>query len=66
MGRIKTARIKRVTKQLVAKYGSRFKPDFEENKKLVQELADIPSKKLRNIVAGYTTRLMRKKAEEKV
>ena len=64
MGRIKTTRIKRVTKQLVAKHGDLFKPNFEENKKLVYELAEIPSKKLRNIVAGYTTRLMRKKAEE--
>jgi len=61
MGRIKTQLIKRVTKELFSKHSKEFKKDFQENKKLVEKFADIPSKKLRNIIAGYITRL--KKSE---
>lgn len=39
------------------KHGEKFDTDFEKNKAMVTEAADIPSKKLRNIVAGYATRL---------
>ena len=50
MGRIKTSLIKRVTNKLVANHREDFKEDYEENKKLVEKYADIPSKKLRNII----------------
>lgn len=61
MGRIKTQQIKSVTQDLFERYGEEFTTDFEENKKIVDKRLDTPSKKLRNIVAGYATRL--KKAE---
>ena len=35
----------------------KFKKDFEINKKLLPDMAEIHSKKLRNIIAGYITRL---------
>ena len=57
MGRIKTQLIKRITKDLFKKHSEEFKTTFEENKQLVEKFADIPSKKLRNIIAGYITRL---------
>lgn len=60
MGRIKTALIKRVTKSLIKEYGKEFKEDFNENKLLVSRFTDCPSKKLRNIIAGYVTRLTKK------
>lgn len=63
MGRIKTMQIKRVTNQLIEKYRDQFKKNFEENKKLVERFADFPSKKLRNVTAGYVTRLMKIKQE---
>ena len=59
MGRIKTQLIKRVTNKLVKEHREEFKKDFEENKKVVEEFAIIPSKKLRNSIAGYVTRLMK-------
>ena len=62
MGRIKTQLIKRVTNKLVKEHREEFKKEFEDNKKLVEEFADIPSKKLRNGIAGYVTRL--KKEED--
>lgn len=64
MGRIKTALIKRVTKRLVKEHGDRVTKNFDENKKVVGEFAEFRSKKLRNIVAGYATRLKKKAQEE--
>ena len=59
MGRIKTALIKRVTNELVDLHRDSFTKNYEENKKIVGNFADIPSKKLKNIIAGYVTRLMK-------
>ena len=61
MGRIKTQLVKRTTLQLIEENADKFKTDFDENKKIVEELANIPSKKLRNIIAGYATRLTKSK-----
>lgn len=63
MGRIKTAFVKRITKKLVSENRDQFKENFEENKKIVGELADIPSLKLRNVIAGYVTRIIKSKQE---
>ncbi len=38
------------------KHGEAFGADFEENKKALEELALIPSKQLRNRIAGYITK----------
>lgn len=59
MGRIKTKLVKRITRDLIKKYGTNFKTNFEENKKLVSKFTDVPSLKMRNIIAGYVTRLMK-------
>ncbi|MBI2151571.1 30S ribosomal protein S17e [Candidatus Woesearchaeota archaeon] len=60
MGRIKTTPIKRKTKELYNKYGDKFTGDFEQNKKIIPQYADIASKKIKNIITGYITRLKRK------
>ena len=59
MGRIKTQLIKRVTFDLLEAHREQFSSNFDENKQKVSELADIPSKKIRNIIAGYITRLVK-------
>jgi ribosomal protein S17E len=56
MGRIKTALIKRTTVQLMAGYDG-FSEDFELNKKILKDT--MPSKSIRNKVAGYISRLAR-------
>ncbi len=61
MGRIKTSLIKRVTKKIVAEHGDRLIPNFDENKKVVEGVIITQSKKIRNVVAGYATRLTKKK-----
>ncbi len=57
MGRIKTKQVKAITQDLQQKFGGEFKDTFEENKVLVSSKLSGPSKKLRNIIAGYVTRL---------
>lgn len=59
MGRIKTQQIKRLTYKLLEEYRADFAKDFEENKVAVQKHVEPINKKLRNVVAGYITRLMR-------
>ena len=51
--------IKRTSNELVEKHPNKFKKDFTENKKIVSSLTDVKSKKIRNIVAGYVTRLVK-------
>lgn len=63
MGRIKTTQIKRVAKKLVRDNSDKFKKDFSENKKIVSELIDVYSKKLRNVITGYVTRLVKTKED---
>lgn len=56
MGRIRPTYIKRVSIELVEKYPKAFNKDFENNKKMVGDLADVYSTKMRNRIAGYITR----------
>ena len=58
MGKVGTEQVKRIARQLLDRYPSRFTADFENNKKLVDILTNISSTKLRNKVAGYTARLV--------
>lgn len=57
MGRIKTQLVKRVTHKLMDEQGDNFTKEFDKNKGLVNEYTDVQSKKIRNIIAGYITRL---------
>jgi small subunit ribosomal protein S17e len=61
MGRIKTKLIKRKTKEIM-KSNAAITDKFENNKKAAESVAEFRSKKMRNIVAGYLTRL--KKAQD--
>jgi len=57
MGRIKTKLIKRKTKELNKIHGEHFTTDFVQNKELTNRYTVVRSKKLRNIIAGYMTRI---------
>lgn len=57
MGRIKTQLLRRTGLKLFREHEKEFKSDFTFNKKKVDELILVQSKKLRNIIAGYITRL---------
>jgi len=63
MGRIKTTLVKRVSHKIVKENPGKFKEDFDSNKKIVDECLDVPSKKLRNVISGYITRLVKQNKE---
>ncbi len=65
MGRIKTVLIKRLSLKLLEKYREKFTEDFGKNKEAVSQLTDVGSVKLKNAIAGYVTRLVRRGGEEK-
>ncbi len=56
MGRIKSTLIKRTARAML-KEENKFEEGFETNKKLIGN--SMPSKRLRNGIAGYVTRLKR-------
>ncbi len=62
MGRIKSKLVKRTANALL-KRKNQFTGDFEENKKVLK--VKMPSKKIRNQIAGYITRLKTKENSEK-
>ena len=55
MGRIKTKLIKRTSRELLKNSPESFGKTFEENKKALGSI--LPSKRMRNGVAGYIARL---------
>jgi small subunit ribosomal protein S17e len=57
LGKVRTEQVKRIARELLERYEDKFTTDFETNKRLVDSLTNISSKKLRNKVAGYTARL---------
>ncbi|BAW31571.1 MAG TPA: 30S ribosomal protein S17e [Methanothermobacter sp.] len=63
MGNIRTAFVKRIAKELIENNPDKFTLEFEENKKLVEELSTVNTKHLRNKIAGYITRLMRQQSQ---
>jgi len=58
LGKVQTEQVKRIARELVEQFPDKFTRDFENNKKLVKALTNISSTKIRNQVAGYTTRLV--------
>lgn len=45
---------------MIEKYYTRLTLDFHTNKRICDEIATIPTKRLRNKVAGYVTHLMKR------
>ncbi len=57
MGRIKTSYVKRVGKELFEKYHGEFTTDFTKNKEFLKNNFEVDSYKLKNVIAGYITKL---------
>ncbi|KAJ3438902.1 40S ribosomal protein S17 [Anaeramoeba flamelloides] len=60
MGRVRTKTVKRAARLIVEKYYTKLTIDFQVNKKICGEVASIPTKRLRNKIAGYVTHLMKR------
>ncbi|KAJ1994046.1 40S ribosomal protein S17.e.B [Dimargaris cristalligena] len=60
MGRVRTKTVKKASRVVIEKYYPRLTLDFQTNKRICDEVAIIPSKRLRNKIAGFTTHLMKR------
>merc|ERR1712078_662021 len=60
MGRVRNKTVKRSSKKIVERYYQRLTLDFNTNKRICDEVAMIPSKRLRNKIAGFTTHMMKR------
>lgn len=66
MGKSRALKTKRIVKLLLDKHSDRFSSDFEENKKVIDEVTTIVSKPLRNRIAGHITKLFVAKSETEI
>lgn len=62
MGRIKSLMVKKAAKQLISTVSELFASNFAHNKRILG--ATMPSKPIRNKIAGYIARLKRAKQRE--
>ncbi|KAH7962809.1 ribosomal protein S17 isoform X2 [Amblyomma americanum] len=60
MGRVRTKTVKKASRLIIEKYYTKLTLDFHTNKRICEEIAQIPSKKLKNKIAGFVTHLMKR------
>jgi len=60
MGRVRTKTVKKASRVIIEKYYTKLTLDFHTNKRILEEVALIPSKPLRNKIAGFITHLMKR------
>ncbi|UYV67815.1 RPS17 [Cordylochernes scorpioides] len=59
-GRVRTKTVKKASRVIIEKYYPRLTMDFHTNKRICEEIAHIPSKRLKNQIAGFMTHLMKR------
>ena len=57
-------RIKRISTEVLAIYKDKFGTDFAQNKKILDQIAIVRSKGLKNEIAGYITTYIKREIEE--
>ncbi len=57
-------RTRRISELILERYPDAFGSDYAKNKKALEELTVIPSKQLRNHVAGYIAKTLKTNAAE--
>ena len=63
LGKVRTDTVKRVSREVLRRFPERFSGDWESDKQAVNDLVSTQSKRLRNRIAGYVTRLKVVEAE---
>ncbi len=63
MGKVRTDTVKRASREVLRRFPEHFTGDWESDKQAVSELVSTQSKRLRNRIAGYVTRLKVVEAE---
>mmetsp|Transcript_21899 Transcript_21899/g.23865 ORF Transcript_21899/g.23865 Transcript_21899/m.23865 type:complete len:125 (+) Transcript_21899:33-407(+) len=57
---VRTKTVKKSARVIIEKYYSKLTLDFHTNKRITGEVAIIPSKRMRNKIAGFITHLMKR------
>ncbi len=57
---MRTKTVKKAAKNLIEKYYLKLTSDFHVNKKILSEVAVVPTKRLRNKISGFATHLMKR------
>lgn len=65
MGRIKTKLVKRMTEKVMEEHADEFTEDYTKNKQKLPEFLEMHSDKMKNVIAGYVTKLVKKRKSEK-
>lgn len=60
MGRVRTKTVKRAAKVLLERHYQKLTSDFHINKRILSEVAKVPTKRLRNKIAGFATHLVKR------
>merc|ERR1711990_724816 len=60
MGRVRTKTVKRASRAIIEKYYGKLTKDFHFNKRIIDDITVIQSKRMRNKIAGFTTHLMKR------
>merc|ERR1711953_574145 len=60
MGRVRTKTVKKASRRIIEKYYTRLTLDYYTNSRIVSDIAVIPTKRLRNQIAGFITHTMKR------
>lgn len=58
-------RVRRMSHQILDKYQSKFDDNYDNNKEMLETIAIVRSKQLRNKIAGYITKIFKREREFK-
>merc|ERR1712183_644199 len=60
MGRVRTKTVKKASRRIIEKYYTRLTLDYYTNARIVADIASIPTKRLKNQIAGFITHTMKR------
>ncbi len=59
MGKVKSIAIKTLGDDIIKEHADKLSADFESNKKALEKITKIKSKRTRNVLAGYIVKKMK-------